>query len=355
MKNNLASNIRSLRKEKGLTQEQLAEVFRVTIGAVHKWEAGLSVPDISLLMEMADFFDVSLDVLVGFTVRDNRNGALAERLRKMTDTQDPHGPEEAEKALKKYPNSFRIVYECAYLFRAFGLMFKINKEYCLRAIELYEKAISLISQSSDPNIDATTLYGDLATIYMAMGDYDKSLEIYKAHNGGYIFNARIGHLLVSKKEYKEAESFLSYALVNQIGNMVNLISSKALCYAGKGDFEKAKEILDAGIKFNALFKKKGVLCFLDRIDCLYLTGISYAELMLKNKDGAKDHLKNAKKKAEEFDAAPDFDARRERFVEIDEPCLAFDTTGETCIEGIESTIKLLESKELLKLWKSINT
>ena len=45
MKNDLAANIRALRKEKGLTQEQLAEVFRVTIGAVHKWEAGLSVPE----------------------------------------------------------------------------------------------------------------------------------------------------------------------------------------------------------------------------------------------------------------------------------------------------------------------
>ncbi len=353
MKNDLAANIRALRKEKGLTQEQLAEVFRVTIGAVHKWEAGLSVPDISLLMEMADFFDVSLDVLVGFTVRDNRNGALAERLRKMTDTQDPHGPEEAEKALKKYPNSFKIVYECAYLFRAFGLMFKINKEYCLRAIELYEKAISLSSQNSDPNIDATTLYGQLATIYMAMGNLDKSLEIYKAHNAGYIFNSNIGQILVSKKEYKEADSFLSYALVNQIGNMVNLISSKALCYFGKGDFEKTKDILETGLKFDALFKRKGVLCFLDRIDCLFLTGLAYVELKLKNEKAAADHLKKAKKKAEEFDAAPDFDARKERFVEIDEPCLAFDTTGETCIEGIESTIRLVESKELLKLWKSI--
>ena len=351
----LSENIRSNRKDRGLTQEQLSEVLGVTVGAVYKWEAGLSVPELPMIVEMADFFDTSVDALLGYSMKDNRIAATAKRLHIYKDTLDPDGLSEAEKALKKYPNSFRIVYECAYLFRAFGLMFKINKEYCLRAIELYEKAISLISQSSDPNIDATTLYGDLATIYMAMGDYDKSLEIYKAHNGGYIFNARIGHLLVSKKEYKEAESFLSYALVNQIGNMVNLISAKALCYAGKGDFEKAKEILDAGIKFNALFKKKGVLCFLDRIDCLYLTGIAYAELMLKNKDGAKDHLKKAKKKAEEFDAAPDFDARRERFVEIDEPCLAFDTTGETCIEGIESTIKLLESKELLKLWKSINT
>ena len=99
MKNNLAENIRKFRKERGLTQEQLAEVFNMTVGAVHKWEAGLSTPDITVLMELADFFDTSLDVLVGYNVRDNRVDVLCKRLRKMTDTMDPEGPDEAEKAL----------------------------------------------------------------------------------------------------------------------------------------------------------------------------------------------------------------------------------------------------------------
>ena len=97
----------------------------MTVGAVHKWEAGLSTPDISVLMELADFFDTSLDVLVGYNVRDNRIDVLCKRLRKMTDTMDLEGPAEAEKALKKYPNSFRVVYECAYLYTAFSSMFRI--------------------------------------------------------------------------------------------------------------------------------------------------------------------------------------------------------------------------------------
>ena len=42
MDNSLAVNIRAFRKDRGLTQEQLAEVFGVTVGAVHKWEVGLS-------------------------------------------------------------------------------------------------------------------------------------------------------------------------------------------------------------------------------------------------------------------------------------------------------------------------
>ena len=95
MKNNLAENIRTFRKERGLTQEQFAEVFNVTFGAVHKWEAGLSTPELPLLLDMADFFDTSLDVLVGFDVRDNRIETLVERLKKMVESMDPEGPSEA--------------------------------------------------------------------------------------------------------------------------------------------------------------------------------------------------------------------------------------------------------------------
>lgn len=52
MNTTLAETIRSLRKERKLTQEQLAEAVGVTISAVSKWEAGLSNPDISMLPEL---------------------------------------------------------------------------------------------------------------------------------------------------------------------------------------------------------------------------------------------------------------------------------------------------------------
>ena len=64
--NRLASNLRRLRLEKKLTQEQLAEAMGVTCAAVSKWERGLSFPDISLLIPLADILKVSLyDLLTG--------------------------------------------------------------------------------------------------------------------------------------------------------------------------------------------------------------------------------------------------------------------------------------------------
>ena len=58
-------NLKYLRKEANLTQEQFAEKLNVSRQAVTKWESGQSYPDIQNLKEMADMFNVTMDALVG--------------------------------------------------------------------------------------------------------------------------------------------------------------------------------------------------------------------------------------------------------------------------------------------------
>jgi transcriptional regulator with XRE-family HTH domain len=62
----LRENISFLRRNKGLTQEQLAEKLGVTNQAVSKWESGQCCPDIILLPEIADIFGVTIDELIGY-------------------------------------------------------------------------------------------------------------------------------------------------------------------------------------------------------------------------------------------------------------------------------------------------
>ena len=50
-------NLKRMRKERSLTQEALADALGVTAGAVYKWEAGLSSPELEMLMRIADLFD----------------------------------------------------------------------------------------------------------------------------------------------------------------------------------------------------------------------------------------------------------------------------------------------------------
>ena len=63
--------------------EQLAEALGVTAGAVYKWEAKLSLPELHMILEMADFFDTSVDVLLGYKMKDNRWAATVQQLKEM--------------------------------------------------------------------------------------------------------------------------------------------------------------------------------------------------------------------------------------------------------------------------------
>lgn len=63
---NLSQNITRLRHEKKITQEQLADFVGVTKASVSKWETGQSMPDILILPQLAAFFNVSIDDLMGY-------------------------------------------------------------------------------------------------------------------------------------------------------------------------------------------------------------------------------------------------------------------------------------------------
>ena len=56
--------LRKLRKEKGLTQEQMAELFRVTNRTVSRWENGKNMPDISVLVEISNYFEIDILELI---------------------------------------------------------------------------------------------------------------------------------------------------------------------------------------------------------------------------------------------------------------------------------------------------
>lgn len=63
-----SENLRKLRKQHGLSQEELAERLHVVRQTVSKWEKGLSVPDAHLLIRIADIFDISVSTLLGDTL-----------------------------------------------------------------------------------------------------------------------------------------------------------------------------------------------------------------------------------------------------------------------------------------------
>ena len=56
--------LRELRKEKEFTQEQLAEQFNVSSRTVSRWETGTNMPDLSVLVELSDFYQVDIKEII---------------------------------------------------------------------------------------------------------------------------------------------------------------------------------------------------------------------------------------------------------------------------------------------------
>lgn len=78
--------IKELRKEKKLTQEQLAEQFNVNRRTVSRWETGRNLPELDILIEMADYYEVELrELLNGERKREGMNKVLEETVLKVAE------------------------------------------------------------------------------------------------------------------------------------------------------------------------------------------------------------------------------------------------------------------------------
>lgn len=63
-----AENLKKLRKSKGLTQVQFAKIFNISSGTIAMWETNKRIPDTAMLIKIAEYFDVTVDYLLGKSI-----------------------------------------------------------------------------------------------------------------------------------------------------------------------------------------------------------------------------------------------------------------------------------------------
>lgn len=81
-----SENLKTLRKQKGYTQEELAARLNVVRQTVSKWEKGLSVPDAELLLRLAEILEVSVSTLLGAAIPDDKKlDDIAEQLARINE------------------------------------------------------------------------------------------------------------------------------------------------------------------------------------------------------------------------------------------------------------------------------
>ena len=115
--------LRELRREKNLSQEQLAEQFGVSSRSVSRWENGNTMPDISLLIELADFYDIEIrELLSGERKRETMNKDMKETLVMVADYTNA----EKENLIKSL-FGMATANAIAFGFMGFVILFRLDK------------------------------------------------------------------------------------------------------------------------------------------------------------------------------------------------------------------------------------
>lgn len=176
MKLYVSENLKRLRKEKGLTQEQLATRLNVSFQAVSKWECGESYPDIVMLPSIAQIFSVSLDELVGMEkICSNEE---AEKILAQVDVNESKGLRAENVALlreavKRFPNNYMMSAKlAANLFCVESKSEEADKE---RSAEAAEIAEYILANCNDRKI-IDWMRVDICYYYYWAGNKEKALE-----------------------------------------------------------------------------------------------------------------------------------------------------------------------------------
>lgn len=174
MSMNLANTIYDLRREKGYTQEKLAEMLGVTTAAVSKWECANAYPDITLLPQLAEIFDVSMDYLFGYNITERKTIpeviAEANRLSKKLDRDGSVAL--IAKTLARYPNNNQLIFELA-RHKFINARYKNKSERDILLSEAAEGFETVTKNTDDENRRAWA-YHFLTTIALVRRDYDKA-------------------------------------------------------------------------------------------------------------------------------------------------------------------------------------
>ena len=113
--------LKQLRKEKGLTQEQLAEHFYVSSRSVSRWETGSNMPDVDMLIELANFYNVDIREIINGerkseTMNNEPNNETKDTLKKVVEYTEKQNKKLKKKMIDMMLGSVILILFCSVLF-----------------------------------------------------------------------------------------------------------------------------------------------------------------------------------------------------------------------------------------------
>ncbi len=346
MESRLADNIRGYRKGLGLTQEQLAERLGITLGAVSKWERGSSEPGLSYIMELAELFHVSVDALIGFSMRGTDADTEADRIEGLDNEESIWKvADEYENAMKKFPNHFRIVCGAALVNQQIGVLYK-RDEALKKALDLFRHSIDLLSQNRDhPEINEARLRNEIAGCYSALKNYSKAIEEYKKNNLTGSNDARIGCLYtLHEKKPEEGIRFTERAFFSNFTDMITTMSGYVSYYISTARHDQGIRAAEWAIRFlESLKEDPGRRAYLDKIISLFYLSLAILQDGRGMPEKSEESLRTAVRVAAAFDSNPTFTLENVILLSDAEKQGVYDETGATATDGLKNSIEEINS------------
>ena len=112
MRLSIGENIKRLRRERDITQEQLAEIFNVSCQTISRWETDACYPDVEMLPIIADFFETSVDKLMGvdeMLVKNKINRYLSDYKTAISKGDIYECIHIAREGVKEFPNNYELL------------------------------------------------------------------------------------------------------------------------------------------------------------------------------------------------------------------------------------------------------
>lgn len=182
---NIGTYVAAKRKEKGLTQEELAVYLGVSKPAVSKWESGQSYPDIMLLPVLASYFNTSIDELIGYEAQMSKADIrkLYEKLSAAFASESFEKVyDEITEYIRKYHSCWNLLYSMAQLLINHSMLAGSQE----KSFDVLREAASLLEcvekESGDPKLAKNALslraycclaLGEPASAIDLLDDYDE--------------------------------------------------------------------------------------------------------------------------------------------------------------------------------------
>lgn len=305
MANSIGQTIKRLRKERNLTQDELAEQLNVTAQAVSKWENETGLPDISQIIPLASVFGVSTDILFGIEGASENDEAL--RIVQKADEIKEYGKQNTYlraydmmiDGLKKYPNNMTLLNNCIRLGLALalpenGYLYSAEraKEICAETIR---QANLIISYSKNIS-EIMAARQSLIFLYSSEGRYDKATveaQNFPARTDLTLYSnmARVNEYMGNHaREITYLCSDIDYALQTLEDNTVRL--GKA--YYKTGKYNNAIDVYQTFLNILKVIFKYGYhppYHDFDSGDCYILLAQAY--LAIGNTDQAMNAVENS--------------------------------------------------------------